>query len=183
LKEKGQDLVMSYALQQTADKISAWFPKKDVLIWNGKLKNAIYLWVYGMEDSKGHNRMEILRVKKEGKNGEMEMQVPVPRLVDLRFSVIPAFTDTTEALNCSARLIRNTTDDPFVAIEEFNWHGNDEGRTMLESAGGSENIPVPEELAPFIPFRRDYKMTIGINSGKEEKITRVQKRQFTAVKK
>ncbi len=178
-----QSLVLSYTLDRTVDKLASWFPKKDVQLWNGKVKNGIYLWVSGMKNSGENNRMEVLKIRKEDKQGEYEVQVPSPRMVELYISVVPALSRTGEALDCSALLVRSLMDDPFVEMKQCNWYGNEGGKAMLEDAGETELSPLPEDLQAYAPYRRDLKVTVGINSLREERFTRVQKRQFTAVKK
>ncbi len=182
-KSRDQSLILSFALEQTVKKFSLWFPKNDIQIWDGKVKNAVYLWVSALENAQGHNPMEILRIRKDDAKGEYEIQVPCPRMMDLHFAVIPALSNCEDALNFSSRLVRNLNDDPFVSLDEFNWYGNGDGRTMLEEVPPDRTLPLPELLSAFSPYRRSLKMTLGINSAREEKITRVQKRQFTAVKK
>ncbi len=183
MKEIDQSRVLSHVVDGTVDKLSGWFPKKDVQLWNGKVKNGIYLWVSGMKNSGENNRMEVLRIRKEDKQGEYEVQVPSPRMVSLCISVIPALSKPSDSLDCTALLLRSLMDDPFVDVGTCNWYGNEGGRAMLEEIDGTGLAPVPEGLEAYAPYRLDMKVTVGINSVREERFTRVQKRQFTAVKK
>lgn len=180
-----QEQILSYGVDQLVSKLSAWMNKIPVGMWDGKLKDGLYIVVSDISASVRGNPMETLRVtKKAGKRDEaVEIQVPVPRMVRLRLTLVPAFKDRMKALDVSALINRNLHDDPSLDISECNWYGNESGRTLLELSDHGDDSVLPEELRSFLPYCWDVVMELGINSSHEEKVVKVIKRQFTAVNK
>jgi len=179
-----QSQILSYAIKQLESKLCSWFPDLDAGVYQKSKTSGLIILPLGLSDSKGHNSMEKLTVRNLADDGvETEFQVPVPRRVLLKVGIIPAMENVTEILDFSGALLRFLSDDPFLDIAAFSWHGNDEGRVMMEIIEKKqEKEGIPEALCNFLPYMRVIGLELGINSGRKEKVRRVMKRQMTAVK-
>jgi len=173
-----QQKVLSYALNQVQKKIATWLPNNLVKIWNGQLNESVFLVVLNIENSRLCNPREKLVLPV---NNEI-IEVPSPQMVFLDIAVVPAFSDSVEALDLSALIKRNIYDDRNIPLDEYDWYGNEKKGTFIEF-NDDRFIELPSALQKFNPYRWDIRIQVGINSAKIEKVTRVKKRQFTAVKK
>jgi len=173
-----QQKVLSYALNQVQKKIASWLPNNSVTIWNGQVNESVFLVVLNIENSRLCNPREKLVLPV---NDEI-IEVPSPQMVFLHIAVVPAFSNSVEALDLSALIKKSIYDDRNISLDEYDWYGNEQKGTFIEFKD-DKLIELPSALKEFNPYRWDISIQVGINSAKVEKVTRVKKRQFTAVKK
>ncbi len=181
-----QAAVLSYSLNQIREALVSWFPRIPVSLWEGKYREEIVIVLLDIKQGHGRNRNETLRIVKPGgksPDSSVEVQVPVPRMVDLRVALVPAFKSAIRALDVSARIHRSVEDNPFFTLGDYNWYGNESGKAMMNLLDSDASYPLPGELEPFQPYRWDLCIQLGINSSQEERVVRVIQRQFSAVKK
>lgn len=181
---KEQQKILSFTIEELTKKMGLWFPKQPVFLWNGKVKEGICLYVQNVEQAKSRNMMETIKITRSDKElGEVEILVPVPQMVYLNLSLVPTFKDISKALDFNSSLISHLNDEPFVDLGEMSWYGNENKNTMIEVLEPHELGDLPPELQDFSSYKWNVRVQLGVNSSKEEKVSRVITRQFAAVNK
>lgn len=141
----------------------------------------------GMEEAPLNNMNEKIKCLEEDKDGNVnEYFLPPPTMFNLNFMVTPYFktnNDTMKIMGAIAKLIK---EENTIPVGEYDWLENNNMPIYIMPL---PNMSMERQMQVFGTLRMEYRpsffyqLTVGVNSDKKENFRRVEKRDFSTIKK